>query len=62
MEKVFSEDFKVPEGEFVIVTYNDGSQKSFDGYDWGNLKHGIRNNLFDKGLIKNISLSWKENT
>lgn len=40
----------------VQVTYSDDSVKVFDNEDWFTYKDGIRRNLFEKGLLKDVKL------
>lgn len=40
----------------VQVTYSDDSTKVFDNEDWFTFKDGIRRNLQEKGLIKDVKL------
>jgi len=60
MDRIFATLFLVPEGESITLTYSDDSQKTFDSFEWDVYKIGIKKNLYDKGLIKNIELSWKK--
>ena len=40
----------------VTVTYMDMEQRTFDNESWDNLKDGIKRNLYDKGLLVDVSI------
>jgi hypothetical protein len=43
----------------VTVTYGDDSKKNFNRDDWYVYRKGIKANLYDKGLIKSLSINYK---